>query len=326
MKKSALLFLLFPLLTLSGCKEEEGIKIGILQPVEHAALGAAREGFEAGLKESMGDLKYTIDYQNAGGNDADLDLFSKSLVDKCDLTFGIGTGAAQFLKNASIAKGYTKPVIFSAVTDPVSAKLLDNKDAPEGFVTGTSDMNPVTDQIALIKEILPNIKKIGILYTQTEVNSVVQADMAEEKIEELHLTTLRKTCNNSSDITSTATALINDGAEALYIPTDNNIASNMNAVKSAADLAHVLVMCGEEGLVASGGHISLSVDYFNLGKESGIMAGNILTGKRSVKDSPVKFMGTNECKFVYSSKNLKDSGITLSDSILSAHDWEDINA
>lgn len=327
MKKSALLLvpLFLPFLTLTGCGDQ-GLKIGILQPVEHVALGAAREGFEAGVKELMGDTKYTIDYQNAGGNDADLDLLSKSLVDKCDLTFGIGTGAAQNLKNASIAKGYTKPVIFSAVTDPVGAALLENKDAPEGFVTGSSDMNPVEDQIALIQEIIPTVSKIGILYTFKESNSAVQAQMAAAKASDLGIATETMTCTDTSDITSTAQALIGKGVEALYIPTDNNIAANMNAVKSAADNGHVLVMCGEGGLVESGGHVSLSVDYFNLGKEAGKMAANILLGNKTVAQSPVKFMGTAECKYIISTKNLQDAGITVSDTVMNAHTWENIDA
>ena len=164
------------------------------------------------------------------------------------MTFGIGTGAAQALKNSSLAKGYTKPVMFSAVTDPVDAKLVENKDAPEGFVTGSSDMNPVDDQIALIKDIIPNVSKIGILYTQSEINSKVQSDMAEAKAKGMGLGVVVKTCQNTSDITSTALALVQENVDAIYIPTDNNIAANMNAVKSAADQAHVLVVCGEEGM------------------------------------------------------------------------------
>ncbi len=316
---------LFAAAGLTACGDD-GLVIGVLQPVEHPALGAAREGFVAGLEEKMGDVKFTVNYQNAGGNDADLDLFSKSLVDKCDLTFGIGTGAAQMLKNASISKGYTKPVLFSAVTDPIEAKLLSNKDTPEGFVTGTSDMNPVEDQIDLIKEIIPTATKIGIMYTEKEVNSVVQANMADAKIKELGLTTVIKTCKDTSDITSTATALVGEGVDAIYLPTDNNIAANMNAVKSAADQGHVLVMCGEEGMLTSGGHVSLSIDYFNLGKEAGFMAADILLGNTTVSQSPVEYMGGSECKSVLSSRNLADSGITIPDSVSSAHSWVNLDA
>ena len=305
--------------------KKEGFVIGILQPVEHPALGAAREGFEEGLKEKIGAGKFEIKYLNAGGNDADLQLDAQTLVDDCDMTFGIGTGAAQALKNSSLAKGYTKPVMFSAVTDPVDAKLVENKDAPEGFVTGSSDMNPVDDQIALIKDIIPNVSKIGILYTQSEINSKVQSDMAEAKAKGMGLGVVVKTCQNTSDITSTALALVQENVDAIYIPTDNNIAANMNAVKSAADQAHVLVVCGEEGMLAKGGHVTLSINYKDLGKHAGLMAGDILLKNKTVKESPVKYMTSNECTYVLSSSNLADAGITIPDSVKSAHTWSDVS-
>lgn len=304
--------------------KKEGFVIGILQPVEHPALGAAREGFEEGLKEKLGAGKFEIKYLNAGGNDADLQLDAQTLVDDCDMTFGIGTGAAQALKNSSLAKGVTKPVMFSAVTDPVDAKLVENKDAPEGFVTGSSDMNPVDDQIALIKEIIPTVSKIGILYTQSEINSKVQSDMAEAKAKALGLNVVVKTCQNTADITSTATALVQEEVQAIFIPTDNNIAANMNAVKSAADQAHVLVMCGEEGMIKSGGHVTLSINYKDLGKQTGTMAGDILLKNKTIKESPVRYMTSNECTYVLSSANLADAGITVPDSVMSAHTWSDV--
>ena len=304
--------------------KKEGFVIGILQPVEHPALGAAREGFEEGLTEKIGKGKFEIKYLNAGGNDADLQLDAQTLVDDCDMTFGIGTGAAQALKNQSLAKGYTKPVIFSAVTDPVDAKLVVDKDAPESFVTGSSDMNPVDDQIALIKEIIPTVSKIGILYTQNEINSKVQSEMAKAKAEALGLSVVVKTCQNTSDITSTATALVQENVQAIFIPTDNNIAANMNAVKSAADQGHVLVMCGEEGMIKSGGHATLSINYKDLGKHAGLMAGDILLRNKTIKESPVKYMTSQECTYVLSSKNLADAGITIPESVMSAHKWSDV--
>lgn len=320
----------------AGCKKsqgdvtvpdkKEGFVIGILQPVEHPALGAAREGFEEGLKEKVGEGKFTINYKNAGGNDADLQMGAKSLVDACDMTFGIGTGAAQALKNASISKGSTKPVIFSAVTDPVDAGLVENKNAPEGFVTGSSDMNPVEDQIALIKEIIPTVTKIGIIYTQSEVNSVVQSNMAKAKAQELGLQVEVKTCMNTGDISLTADALVKTGIQAMYIPTDNNIAANMDAIKTVADAAHVLVMCGEEGMLKGGGHATLSINYKDLGKQAGLMAGDILLKNKTVKETPVKYMTSAECTYVLSSNNLRDAQITIPESVMAAHTWSDVDA
>ena len=321
---------------ITGCKQKkadvtlpdktDNFIIGILQPVEHPALGAAREGFQEGLKEKFGEIKFTVNYKNAGGNDADLQMGAKTLVDACDMTFGLGTGAAQALKSASISKGVTKPVIFSAVTDPVDAGLVENKDVPEGFVTGTSDMNPVEDQIALIQEIIPTVSKIGIIYTQTEVNSVVQSNMAKAKAEALGLQVEVKTCMNTSDIASTASALVNTGVQAIYVPTDNNIAANMNAIKGVADPAHVLVMCGEEGMLEHGGHATLSINYKDLGKQAGLMAGDILLRNKTMKDSAVKYMTSAECTYVLSSTNLADAGITIPADVMAAHEWSDVNA
>ncbi|MBO7614729.1 MAG: ABC transporter substrate-binding protein [Bacilli bacterium] len=301
-------------------------KIGILQPVEHAALDAAQNGFKEGVKEKLGDKTVEFNYLNAMASDANMSLYASDLVDANDLNLGIGTGAALALKSASVTKGSTKPVLFTAVTDPVDAKLVSDKNAPEGFITGSSDMNPVVDQINLIQEVMPTVSKIGILYTQSEVNSKVQSDMAEAKITELGLTPVIRTCTNSADITSAAQALVDDGVQAIYIPTDNNIAANMGAVKTPANAAHVLVMCGEEGMIKSGGHLTLSINYFDLGKQAGIMAADILLKNKTIKETPVKYMTSAECTYVLSSKNLEAAQITIPDSVKTAHSWSDVDA
>ena len=301
-------------------------KIGILQPVEHAALDAAQNGFKEGVKEKLGDKTVEFNYLNAMASDANMSLYASDLVDANDLNLGIGTGAALALKSASVTKGSTKPVLFTAVTDPVDAKLVSDKNAPEGFITGSSDMNPVVDQINLIQEVMPTVSKIGILYTQSEVNSKVQSDMAEAKITELGLTPVIRTCTNSADITSAAQALVDDGVQAIYIPTDNNIAANMGAVKTPANAAHVLVMCGEEGMIKNGGHLTLSINYFDLGKQAGIMAADILLKNKTIKETPVKYMTSAECTYVLSSKNLEAAQITIPDSVKTAHSWSDVDA
>ena len=312
---------------LTACGRDADFKIGILQPVEHDALDAAQNGFKEGVKEKMGDKKVEFNYLNAMASDANMSLYASELVDSNDLNLGIGTGAALALKSASVTKGSTKPVLFTAVTDPVDAKLVTSKDAPEGFITGSSDMNPVEDQIALIKEVIPTVSKIGILYTQSEINSKVQSDMAEAKIREMGLTSVVQTCTNSSDLPAAARTLIKDsGVEAIYIPTDNNIAANMGAIKTEANDSHVLVMCGEEGMIKNGGHVTLSVNYFELGKQAGIMAAEILLKNKTVAQTPVKYMSSSECTYVLSAKNLAAAGITLSDDIKAAHTWSDVDA
>ena len=300
------------------------VTVGILQPVEHPALGAARDGFIAGIKEG-GYSAAKIDYRNAAGNSADLNLLAKDLVDTCTITLGIGTDAALALKGAEDNAGYRKPLFFTAVTDPVDAKLVSSKENKKGYVCGTTDANPVEEQIALIKEFKPSAKKVGIMYTQTEVNSKVQSDQAEAAIKAAGMTALVKTCSNSSDIKATALALVDAGVDAIYVPTDNNIAANMNAVKEASSHKQVLVVCGEENMLKSGGHVTLSIDYYNLGLATGKMAASVLKGEKKATDYPVVPVASSECSYAYSASNLEAAGLEMPADLLNAHDWKNID-
>lgn len=304
--------------SLTGCDNAK-YKIGILLPVEHAALQASADGFVAGLVES--GLKrgsdFSIESKNASGKDADLANFAKQLVGSKDMTFGLGTGASQMLKSASIDKGSTKPVLFSAVTDAVQGGLVESIDNPTGFVCGTSDAQPIDAQIGLIKECIPGADKIGILYTQSEVNSRIQAEQARACAESLGMKVETMTATDATDITTVALALAQtEGIDAIYVPTDNNIAAHMNDVKEAANTQHVLVITGEENMLKEGGHITLSVDYFELGKVTGRMAAQIIKGEKTPTDFPVVTMTKDDCKYVYSSKNVASSGITLPESVI----------
>ena len=310
---------------LSGCNAKN--QIGILMPVEHVALQAAADGFIEGL-EASGLVKgkdFNIKLMNAGGKDADIVAYSKTLVSSSIMTLGVGTGASKALLSASIDKGSTNPVLFTAVTDPVGEKLVSSIENGSGFVTGTSDAQPIAAQIELLKECLPAADKIGILYTQSETNSVVQADQAEAAATALGLSVVRQTCTGPSDISTAAGALCaTDGLDAIYIPTDNNIAANTNAVKQEANARGILIIAGEEGMCQSGGHVTLSINYRELGKRTGQMAAQILKGEKQPGEIPVGTMSKEECEYVFSSANLAGSGITLPESVTSKS--RDINA
>ena len=329
MKKNLIktLFLLPMTATLfSGCNSAKN-QIGILMPVEHVALQAAADGFVKGLEDSglTKDKDFTIKLMNAGGKDADIVAYSKTLVAESKMTLGVGTGASKALLSASIDKGSTKPVLFTAVTDPVGEKLVSSIANGSGFVTGTSDAQPIHAQIELLKECLPSADKIGIIYTQSETNSVVQANQAKAAAEELGLTVSIQTCTGPSDISSAASALCAvEGLDAIYIPTDNNIAANTNAVKQEANAKGILIIAGEEGMVRSGGHVTLSIDYHELGVRTGKMAAQILKGEKQPGEIPVGTMTKEECEYIYSSANLAGSGITLPESVTSKS--RDINA
>ena len=333
--KKRLLVLPLIALCLVGCNSgsdytpvdpnKETINVGILQPVEHSALGAARRGFEDAINSAGLKNKIKIDYRNAGGNDADLVTLAKNLVDDNDINLGIGTGASKALLGAQVNAGIKKPLLFTAVTDPVDAGLVKNADNPSGFVCGTTDANPVEAQIALVKEFKSTATKVGIMYTQTEENSKVQSDQAEAAIRAAGMTADVKTCSNSSDIKATAEALVADGVDAIYLPTDNNIAANMNAVKQAAISGNVLIVCGEENMLLEGGHITLSIDYYNLGKNTGEMAVELIKNTKKPTDYKVVAVPASNCSYVYSSKNLSDAGLTMPAEMLANHSWTNVD-
>ena len=303
-------------------KDAKNIKIGVLQPVEHDALSQARLGFKSALEEN--DITFTFDYQNANGNSADQNTLAKKMVTEDDLVLGIGTGASVALQSSAINAGTTLPILFTAVTDPVDAELVDTLAKPGQNVTGTSDANPVEAQIDLIKECVPTATKIGVMYTQSETNSKVQADQAKKEAEKQGLSVVVKTCTDSSDIASVAQAICAEGIQALYIPTDNNIASHMEAIKNAIEAKSVLCVVGEEAQCKNGGHITLSIDYFELGKVTGNMAVQIIKEGIRPDQIPVKSMTAAECSYFMSSANLSSANITLPVSV--AEKFKDINS
>ena len=291
-----------------------GIVIGILQPAEHAALTAAREGFMQAIEDA--GLNVTFKYQNANGVEADQNTMAKSLVAKSALTLGIGTGASLSLQAAAINTGSDKPILFTAVTDPVDAGLVASNEAPGGHITGASDMNPVAAQIDLIKECLPTAQKIGIFYTQSETNSKVQADQAAAEAEEQGLAVEIMTCTDSSDIAANINTLCGSkNIDALYIPTDNNVAAHMQPVKNAVETYHILTVCGEESIMANGGHITLSISYKELGRRTGEMAVKILEEGANPATMPVVSMTANECSYVMCSENANAAGVTIPESV-----------
>lgn len=315
MKKMNLLTVLsLSLVALASSSCSDGrYAIGVLLPIQHKALEICEQGFIEGLSQSgLTDKDYRIVEKNAAGNAADLSSYAKDLVSSCNMTFGLGTDASKLLKSTSIDKGSIKPVLFSAVTDPVDAGLVKSMDNGEGFVCGTTDAQPVDAQIALIKEIIPEATKIGILYTQSETNSAVQAQQAKATAESLGMSAFVSTVTNSSEIAAVSLALAStEGLNAMYIPTDNTIAAAMGTIKEVCNNKNILVVAGEENMLATGGHISLSIDYKELGIRTGKMAAEIIKGKKQAYEFKVEGMRKEECELVYSSANLVGTSITL---------------
>ena len=252
-------------------------KIGIIQYVEHQALDASREGFLAALSDNgyQAGKNMEVDYQNAQGDAANLSTISDRFIGKkVDLVLAIATPAAQ-----SIAAKTTEiPILGTAITDYVVARLVDSNEVPGSNVTGTSDMNPIREQIELIMMLVPEAKRIGVLYTSSEDNSVLQARIAQEAILDMDLEYVEVTISNSNEVQQ-ATQSIVRRVDAIYIPTDNIFASAMPIVYGVTSESKTPVIAGESGMVWGGGVASLGINYYDLGYQTGLMAIRVLQGE-----------------------------------------------
>lgn len=270
----------------SGQDSSKKVTVGIVQYMDHVALDSAREGFVTALKENgyVDGQNLTIDLQNAQGDQSNLATISDRFVsNKVNLVLAIATPAAQ-----SIA-GKTKniPILATAVTDFESAKLVKSNKAPGGNVTGTTDMNPIKEQIDLLVKLVPKAKTVGVLYTSSEDNSILQAKLAKEAIEKLGLKYVEATVTNSNDVQQ-ATQSIVGKVDAIYIPTDNVFASAMPVVHGVTSKSKTPVITGESGMVKGGGLATLGINYNNLGYQTGLMAVKILKGEAKPETMPVE--------------------------------------
>lgn len=261
----------------TGCGGKSGVVVGILQTATHSALDNAKDGFIEALKENgYENAEFVV--KNPEGDQTTMNSMATELIRKSDIVLGIGTPAAVALQSARDAEEIDVVILFTAVTDPVDSGLMEDANKPTD-ITGTNDMNPVADQVDLIIELAPGIKKLGVLYNVAEPNSLIQAEMVKIQAAKKGVEVVVKTVAEAVEISAATAALIqNDGAEAIYLPTDNLIASNMPAVGSVADEMGVPTVCGESGMVAAGGTITYSINYKALGVLTGEMAAKILSG------------------------------------------------
>ncbi|NYS49238.1 ABC transporter substrate-binding protein [Streptococcus danieliae] len=252
-----------------------GVKVGILQYMEHDSLTAAREGFEAemadnGYKEGE---KLTLDYQNAQGDQANLQTISEQLASNNDLILAIATPAAQSLATAST----DTPVLFTAVTDPLSADLVESIKKPGGLLTGTSDQTPIDKQVQLLGQAVPNAKIVGILYNTSERNSEVQVETAQPLLEKAGYEVVLKGISNTNEVQDAVTSLMKD-VDAVFIPTDNTVASTMTMIGELSVSNKVPVIGGSTDMVDEGGLLTYGTNYEALGRQTAKMALKILEG------------------------------------------------
>ena len=274
-----LLTSLISLHQLKSDKKKDVFRIGISQFITHQSLDATREGFvdELGKQGYIEGKNIEIDLQNAQGEQRNLKTISQQLAESSDVVLAIATPSAQSLANTT----QTTPVIFSAVTDPVSAKLVESREHPGGNVTGTSDQSSdaISTQINLIKKVLPKAKTIGILYTQSEPNSVVQKDEAKRLLEEKGFSVVEKTILDSNNVKAAAESLMTE-VDMVFVPTDNIISSTMETVKQVSIKHKVPVFGGSTEMVAVGGLYNYGTNYEELGRQTARMLVRVLKGEK----------------------------------------------
>ena len=274
-----LLTSLISLHQLKSDKKKDVFRIGISQFITHQSLDATREGFvdELAKQGYVEGKNIEIDLQNAQGEQRNLKTISQQLAESSDVVLAIATPSAQSLANTT----QTTPVIFSAVTDPVSAKLVESREHPGGNVTGTSDQSSdaISTQINLIKKVLPKAKTIGILYTQSEPNSVVQKDEAKRLLEEKGFTVVEKTILDSNNVKAAAESLMAE-VDMVFVPTDNIISSTMETVKQVSIKHKVPVFGGSTEMIAVGGLYNYGTNYEELGRQTARMLIRVLKGEK----------------------------------------------
>ena len=274
-----LLTSLISLHQLKADKKKDVFRIGISQFITHQSLDATREGFvdELAKQGYVEGKNIEIHLQNAQGEQRNLKTISQQLSESSDVVLAIATPSAQSLANTT----QTTPVIFSAVTDPVSAKLVESREHPGGNVTGTSDQSSdaISTQINLIKKVLPKAKSIGILYTQSEPNSVVQKDEAKRLLEEKGFTVVEKTILDSNNVKAAAESLMAE-VDMVFVPTDNIISSTMETVKQVSIKHKVPVFGGSTEMIAVGGLYNYGTNYEELGRQTARMLIRVLKGEK----------------------------------------------
>ena len=292
--------------TFAKPKKQKVIKIGAIQLVEHPALDASYKGFVDGLKaagyEDGKNIK--LMYENAQGEQSNcVTIADKFISQRCDIIFAIATPAAQAVAN----KTETTPILVTAVTDPKTAGLVESNEKPGTNVTGTSDLTPCAAQIQLLKKLLPNTKKVAMLYCSSEENSRFQINLAKAECDRQGLTYVDATVSNTNEVQQVVQSLVGK-VDAIYSPTDNMIASTMATVSLVTTPAKIPVITGEDGMVQGGGLATYGINYYELGKQTAKMAVEVINGKKP-RDMPIQYL--DKCDFTYNKETAAALGITI---------------
>ena len=294
----SLLIALAATVALSLPARADEVTVAVTAIVEHPALDAARDGVKdalaaAGYKEGE-TLKFI--YESAQGNPAP------------DVIVPISTPSAQ----AVVSSTRDIPVVFTAVSDPLGAQLVKDMEKPGGNVTGLSDMSPVAEHVALIKEILPNAKTIGYLYNSGEANSVSLLAALKAEAEKAGLTVVESAATKSAEVQGAARALVGR-ADAIYVPTDNTIVSALEGAVAVAEESKLPLFTADTDSVSRGALAALGFNYYDVGKQTGEVVVRVLKGENP-GDIPVKVAAGTD--LVINKGAATRMGVTLPESIV----------
>ena len=303
----ALTLAVLMLVSLAACGGSGSGKytVGICQLVQHPALDAATQGFQDALTKALGEDKVTFDVQNASGEPTNCTtIVNKFVSSKVDLIMANATTALQ----AAVEATKDIPVLGTSVTDYAYALEIEGWTGTVGSnVSGTSDLAPLDGQAAMVKELFPDAKTVGILYCSSEANSQYQVDVITGYLTEMGFTVTPYSFTDTNDVASVAQAAC--ASDVIYIPTDNTAASNTEAIANVVLPAKVPVVAGEAGICGGCGVATLSISYYDLGYATGEMAAKILKGEAKISEMPVQY--APEFTKQYNVANCEALGITV---------------
>lgn len=283
----------------------EAYNIGICQLVEHVALDAATQGFKDAVTEALGDA-VTFDEQNAQNDSNTCSTIVNGFVsNEVDLILANATPALQ----AAQAGTNQIPILGTSVTEYGVALGIEGFDGVVGSnISGTSDLAPLNEQAAMVKELFPDAVNVGLLYCTSEANSQYQVDEVQKFLEELGYTCKQYGFSDSNDLSSVTTTASSE-SDVIYVPTDNTVASNAELINNICLPAGVPIIAGEEGICSGCGVATLSISYYDLGVATGKMAVKILTGESNIAEMPIEYAPQFTKK--YNAANCEALGVTI---------------
>ena len=281
--------------------------IGVCQLVEHEALDAATQGFQDALKDKLGENNVVFDVQNAQGEETNCATICTGFVsDNVDLILANATASLQ----AASAATNSIPIVGTSITDYATALNVDDWNGTSGTnITGTSDLAPLDQQEAMIKELVPDVTQVGIVYCSAEANSVFQANQIEAALEKDGIAYKEYSAADSNEIQSVVTKAVSE-CDCLYVPTDNTMAANVDIIKNVTVPAGIPVIAGEEG-ICQGALATLSISYYDIGQAAGEMAYEILVNGKDPGTMEIEYASATTKEY---NADVADAlGITIPD-------------